>query len=74
MSDFLAFTSKIATMLRYNVLLSTAQATKLVLVLVQMKMLAFMLLQFYDAAKTAKKFFSQASRALGMKQFYKQGS
>ena len=38
-----------------------------------MKILAFSLSQFYDAAKTAKKGFTQADRALGIKQFYKQG-
>ena len=34
-----------------------------------MKMLPFMLLQFYEAAKTVKKAFTQADRALGMKSF-----
>ena len=46
-------------------MLRTAQATKMFLVLIQIKMLAFSLLQFYDAGKTAKKAFTQAYRVLG---------
>ena len=34
-----------------------------------MKMLAFSLSQFYDAAKTAKEEFTQADRALGKNSF-----
>ena len=41
-------------------MLRTAQATKMFLVLIQIKMLASSLLQFYDAGKTAKKAFAQA--------------
>ena len=48
----------------------TAQATKMFLALIQIKMLAYLLLQFYDAAKTAKKAFTQAYRALEVQQFY----
>ena len=33
-------------------------------------MLASLLLQFYDAGKTAKKVFAQACRALEVQQFY----
>ena len=40
------------------------------LVLIQIKMLASLLLQFYDAGKTAKKAFAQAYRALEVQQFY----
>ena len=36
-------------------MLRTAQATKMFLALIQIKMFASLLLQFYDAAKTAKK-------------------
>ena len=35
------------------------------------KKLAFWLLQFYDAAKAAKKAFTQAEKAFGIKQFYR---
>ena len=54
---------------KYIVMLCTAQATKMFLVLIQIKMLAS-LLQFYDAGKTAKKAFTQAYRALEVQQFY----
>ena len=40
---------------KYVVMLRTAQATKMFLALIQIKMFASLLLQFYDAAKTAKK-------------------
>ena len=55
---------------KYIVMLRTAQATKMFLVLIQIKMLASLLLQFYDAGKTAKKAFAQAYRALEVQQFY----
>ena len=55
---------------KYIVMLRTAQATKMFLVLIQIKMLASSLLQFYDAGKTAKKAFAQAYRALEVQQFY----
>ena len=51
-------------------MLRTAQATRMFLVLIWIKMLAFSLLQFYDAGKTAKKAFAQAYRALEVQQFY----
>ena len=40
------------------------------LVLIQIKMLASLLLQFYDAGKAARKAFAQAYRALEVQQFY----
>ena len=43
------------------------------LALIQMKILTFSLVQFYDAAKTAKEAFTQPNRALEMKQFDKHG-
>ena len=55
---------------KYIVMLRTAQATRMFLVLIQIKMLASLLLQFYDAGKTAKKAFAQAYRALEVQQFY----
>ena len=36
-----------------------------------MKMLGFSLLQFFEAARTAKKAFTQADGALGLNDFYK---
>ena len=42
-------------------MLRTAQATKMFLALIQIEMLASLLLQFYDAAKTAKKAFVYSS-------------
>ena len=51
-------------------MLRTAQATRMFLVLIQIKMFASSLLQFYDAGKTAKKAFTQAYRALEEQQFY----
>ena len=51
-------------------MLRTAQATKMFLALIQIKMLASLLLQFYDAANTVKKAFTQAYRGLEVKQFY----
>ena len=55
---------------KYIVMLRTAQAARMFLVLIQIKMLAFSLLQFYDAGKTVKKAFAQAYRALEVQQFY----
>ena len=55
---------------KYIVMLRTALATKMFLVLIQIKMLASLLVQFYDAGKTAKKAFAQAYRALEVQQFY----
>ena len=49
----------------------TPNNTQIFLALVLIKMLTFSLLQFYDAAKTAKNLFAQADRTLGMIQFYK---
>ena len=43
------------------------QALKIVLALVQIKLLSVTLSQFYDTAKPAKKAFTQADRALGIK-------
>ena len=51
-------------------MLRTAQATRMFLVLIQIKMLASSLLQFYDAGKTTKKAFAQSYRALEVQQFY----
>ena len=51
-------------------MLHTAQATKTFLAIIQIKMLASLLLQFYDAAKTTKKAFTQAYSALEAQQFY----
>ena len=55
---------------KYTAMLRTAQATRMFLALIQIKMLASSLLQFYDAGKTAKKAFTQAYRALEVQQFY----
>ena len=55
-------------------LLRTAQATKMFFCAQSNKMLAFLLFQFYDTAKTAKKkAFTQAKSELEVKQFYKRG-
>ena len=51
-------------------MLRTAQATIMFLALIQIKMFASLLLQFYDAAITAKKAFTQAYRAFKVQQFY----
>ena len=48
----------------------TAQVTKMFLALIQIKVLASLLLQFFDAAKTAKKAFTQAYGALEVQEFY----
>ena len=55
-------------------MMPTVRASIIFLALVQIIYNArFLLLQFYDAAKTAKNMFSQADRRLGVKQFYKHG-
>ena len=51
-----------------------AQATAKFLAVVQVEKIGFVaisLLQFYDAAKSPKKAFTEADRALDNKQFYK---